>query len=854
MFPFLAVLVCTMGALIVILVVIIHQAQAEVAIEHSETVAEMAGIEGDLDAQAELLQLRIEQLRAQRSMTERDLAGERNQLAFIEKHLGELKRQQRQLAEEARRLEGLEPSDRTAHDQKQRQLKALQEAIARTQHELDQARHENQQPRSYAVVPYRGAHGTERRPVYIECRSDAIVLQPEGIVLTEDDFQTPQLPGNPLAAALRATIEHLETQSPAGAGSEEMKVRPYPLLLVRPDGVAAYYVARESIKSWASDFGYELVEADWDLEFPVPDPQLAQVQQRAVHEARQLQQRILASVSRAEGQGSRPVFRAAPGGGLIVEEGGDDDGLGGQGGWGRGSGSSRDGASGSTAGTTVSGRGYAGQGSLAPGDTSQYATGGASPTPYPNGQLGASGAYGTGGSNTDSGRPSQSAPSVAQRRGANWALPQGHPGRDASPYAPKAIDRGIRVVVQEDALLVGDPRGSGAMKRIPLGQSTEASVDELVSAVWQSAGGWGPAEAGTYWQPVIELEALPSMSQRAGELHRLMADSGLEVRSQGASGQALAEGTSQGNSAGGHSSSGNGSGNGSGRYPLAENAAEGGPRLEAQAGMDASSRGSDSYTAHGQTGRYGDAAYGPGGTSPSQETANNPSGPSGANPGNFAPSQGNQPSGGATAGMSGSPSAGGSSAGGTTASGGSTAAGTNSAGSASQTAGGTPTGGQPPAMPPTERLDPQSLSRFKERGSQQDSKTLADARGRNWALPEASRSAIPLTRPIRVICTDQELRVLSDDPRRPQTRSIALGLRTEDTIDELVSVLWEELEHWGTAGRGMYWRPVLVMEVTPGGRARYAEIESLLQNSGLELRSRFPQPTARGVGAPVRQR
>ena len=61
-----------------------------------------------------------------------------------------------------------------------------------------------QKPRSYSVVPYDGPNGTRRRPIYIECLADAVVLQPEGVRLSEADFEGPLGPGNPLAAALRA--------------------------------------------------------------------------------------------------------------------------------------------------------------------------------------------------------------------------------------------------------------------------------------------------------------------------------------------------------------------------------------------------------------------------------------------------------------------------------------------------------------------------------------------------------------------------------------------------------------------------------------------------------------------------
>ncbi len=68
----------------------------------------------------------------------------------------------------------------------------------------------------YAVVPFEGIYQTSRRPIYIECRGDSIILQPEGIEFKPSDFLGPGGPGNPLASALRAAQEYWR-QAPAPA-------------------------------------------------------------------------------------------------------------------------------------------------------------------------------------------------------------------------------------------------------------------------------------------------------------------------------------------------------------------------------------------------------------------------------------------------------------------------------------------------------------------------------------------------------------------------------------------------------------------------------------------------------------
>ena len=138
-------------------------------------------------------------------------------------------------------------------------------------------------PHDFAIIPYDGPNQTHRRPIYLECRADAVVLQPEGIVFRESDFAGSLGPGNPLASALRAVREYLADR---GAFDPRGDGEPYPLLLVRPQGILTYYAAREAMQSWAADFGYELIEDDWKLQFPAPDPQLAKVVDRAIAQPR----------------------------------------------------------------------------------------------------------------------------------------------------------------------------------------------------------------------------------------------------------------------------------------------------------------------------------------------------------------------------------------------------------------------------------------------------------------------------------------------------------------------------------------------------------------------------------------
>lgn len=130
--------------------------------------------------------------------------------------------------------------------------------------------------------------------------------------------------------------------------------------------------------------------------------------------------------------------------------------------------------------------------------------------------------------------------------------------------------------------------------------------------------------------------------------------------------------------------------------------------------------------------------------------------------------------------------------------------------------------------------------------------SVASRRGEDWGLPDASRGLIPVTRPVNVRCEANRLVLMPDDDRT-DPRAIAVPDRSEAAVDELVSSVWDHIKSWGTAGRGMYWRPMLVFDVAPGGEARYAEFQSLLAGSGMEVKQRT-RTAAQPAAQPSRRR
>jgi hypothetical protein len=487
----------------------------------------------------------------------------------------------------AAELAALEDEHYDDREQARRELERLEKLIADTRASIESLReNEGTQKRSYALVPYEGPNGTFRRPIYIECRDGELILQPEGVRITENDLRPPLGAGNPLAAALRAARGHYARLNPPGERNRDSE--PYALLVVRPSGAAMNHRAQAAIRAGDFEFGYELFEEDSEVRYEAPDPQLAMVEEQAIQHARIRQEALAAAAPRAFRHGDlaregrfefpddlSPGFGGGGhsggiggGDGLSGVEGHDGGATDGQ----QGGGSSGvDGISQSPLGAgqyagaspqlngaggpagrqppdhgqaTAAANGGAQAENFAAGAAATGAAGGAtadaSGTATPNtGEQMSSAAVSTGAAPSASAQSSnqhanadpndKNARPVSQTmRGKDWAFRQKNPR--AVP-----VSRSIAVVVRQDHIAVLSdefrPRSRQlAGKTLPLDGDTVESIDELVRIVHEQVDSWGIAGEGLYWRPVLTLHVGPDGRQRADDLARLLKDSGLEVR------------------------------------------------------------------------------------------------------------------------------------------------------------------------------------------------------------------------------------------------------------------------------------------------------------------------------------
>jgi hypothetical protein len=291
-FPFLAVLLCTMGSLILLLLVLdrrakivalrkAHEEAAQVQAKRQRLAQQLAHQTAEeerlaAERQAEW-QRRQQQLHALLAQQEQDLlsklqtvrgqveaagakvqAGEaraltlKEQLQIINARLfgsQQASQAQQQAAvnaakqtEEAKRELARQAGELLELEQALANLKALRE----------------RQKQTYSLLPYFGKRGDSRRPIYVECADSGLVFHPDRLSL--DSYQLTE-------GRVRAEVEQRIARQKNEPAPGQVAPVPYLLMLVRPDGIRNYYNVLQALAGMKIDFGYEFVEPDWIFDF-----------------------------------------------------------------------------------------------------------------------------------------------------------------------------------------------------------------------------------------------------------------------------------------------------------------------------------------------------------------------------------------------------------------------------------------------------------------------------------------------------------------------------------------------------------------------------------------------------------
>ena len=565
LFPFLAVLICTLGVLIVLLVLAVKAADVEAHDAHASQQEEAKAEIDRLTLQLDTEQLRVVGLEQVRPEAVKRMANVRTHRGHLEADIRQLHKQTQELASQLRAFELQEGQpDATTTDL---ELAALEEKVASAIENLENLRHQSKQaqPVTYAIVPQPGASGTHRRPIYIECNGEGLTLQPHQVVLRRNDFAEPFLPGNPLDAALLAIREYWTKYDLAGEEGH-----PYPLLVIRPSGTQSYVLARRAMSSWDSEFGYEVIEEDKSLDFGEHDSQLKEVILTAIENAKRQHAYVAAVRERrsrlqgaAKGTDRRPgLVVSGPQGGFVSENGFAPSGSANN----RSNSQNRPGnetyeqqasfankpsepirAFGSVLDHYLESPPQAGRGSQQLGadrpagkplgsaaDTTQSNStntnaldagathkNAAAPNSSANAaQANAAGAAQSTSEGNFNSAGTSSCQSLANNRGKNWALPSRTPG--ATGYL-----RPVRIYCGPDAIQVQTTPAERVT--FPFDGLTENAIAPMVDSIWQMIDGWGEAGANGYWKPELRFTIQPGGERRFADIRALLDQSGFQL-------------------------------------------------------------------------------------------------------------------------------------------------------------------------------------------------------------------------------------------------------------------------------------------------------------------------------------
>ncbi|MDO4557610.1 MAG: hypothetical protein Q4C47_01430 [Planctomycetia bacterium] len=764
LFPFLAVLLCTMGALLVLLVVLSHQAherrRAEMAMRttgESPFTLSSDGEKGIVDGTVEKLVGKgtdteepfpdLTALRQELTIRSESLARSRIRLTELNRELRELDRrltlspestipppdsgnvdlpdlsgeieilrsESDQLWTQLRESQELRQRLLTRITEEERSIASLRTRLESTSGNVgaspesadgapdpmngvpdttriaSTAETVTEQEPVWSIIPYAGPGGVRKRPIYLECRHDGIVLQPDGIRFTRRDF-TDDLsdPDTPLLVAVRIAEVSMRPSVSDGTSAPQ----PYLLLLVRPDGIASYYVARTALQGYPAELGYELLGENWKLTCPESDPGVTSRIQNAVAMARQrlYRHQMIAAI---EASGEMSTVDPTT---LLAD------------------------TESSALPSTLS---------FVPASVDR-STGGSPPGPGPGrfsdtGNLPGGDVFSGNGSSGRERFAGNGEDVLLAGIGTSSGVDT-FPGGGEDRFGGDRF-RGTGIASREMV-----PNGTGIN---PASYATETDEMNRFGRTQRHSGDTYPPEiAGNPENGVSGTETLPESGVFPGT-------------------ESL-PGTEIGGNGGGGTPDGPGHfGKTSGRT-----------RLIVPVSEDRTGPGEFDDLVFGDPGRVDKDAPE---KSTDRETEIDYS--------SVSPGSG--------------------------------ASGRNSGEEPSEESSGT-------SAPP-----------FRS--------SLASTRGKNWGLPDAVRAMSPVWRPIRATLTTECLR-LQRNPETRRTPEISLTGSMSAAMDDLVTAVWDHQRSWGFAGRRMYWKPTLSVEVTPGAEQRFRELCELMEDSGIELR------------------
>lgn len=165
--------------------------------------------------------------------------------------------------------------------------KALADALAKLTTVNDELEDKLAVPKArktaFRILPYDRTTGTQRHPIVIECTAKGYRFALEGVDISVGRFRDATFESNPLVDGINELIAYYSKRGE----------RPYVLLILYPDGHTPFYVAKAILNSNHRRWGYELVPDGMALDWPKAPTSATMALQETVDRERRRRGRAL---------------------------------------------------------------------------------------------------------------------------------------------------------------------------------------------------------------------------------------------------------------------------------------------------------------------------------------------------------------------------------------------------------------------------------------------------------------------------------------------------------------------------------------------------------------------------------
>lgn len=116
-----------------------------------------------------------------------------------------------------------------------------------------------------------------------------------------------------------------------------------------------------------------------------------------------------------------------------------------------------------------------------------------------------------------------------------------------------------------------------------------------------------------------------------------------------------------------------------------------------------------------------------------------------------------------------------------------------------------------------------------------ETKSVAQTKGRGWAWRDGNRSQTAIVRAIWLQCYKDRWLIRPDKGSNGSIKTIKLEGSPVQRAERLAAAVHQRVESWGVALAGGHWAPVVHVEVASDAEDQFKQLQKLMEGSGIEI-------------------